>query len=87
MHLEAPRGELVGHDLRGPLLLEGGLGMTVDVTTDGSEIGQVVGEKIGCVTGHERRLASAVAKGNATPVARRAASCKVRGSFSLGERS
>jgi hypothetical protein len=52
MHLDAPRGELVGHDLGRPLLLEGGFGMTVDVTTDGGEVGQVRGEKVGSVTGH-----------------------------------
>jgi len=55
MHLEAPGGELVGHDLRCPLLLERGFGMAVDVATNDGEIGQVVGEKIGCVTGHGRK--------------------------------
>jgi hypothetical protein len=37
--LAAPFLELLGHDLRRPLLLEAELGMGVDVTPDGGELG------------------------------------------------
>ena len=52
MDLDSPRLQLVGHDLRGPLLLEGGLGMAMDVAADGGELGRGGGEEIGRETGH-----------------------------------
>ena len=44
MDLDAPRLQLVGDDLRGPLLLEGRLGMAMDVAADGGEFGSQAGE-------------------------------------------
>ena len=44
--------ELVGHDLRGALLLEGGFGMAMDVAADGGELGVIAGKQIGRELGH-----------------------------------
>jgi hypothetical protein len=52
MDLDAPGLQLVCHDLRGALFLEGGLGMAMDVAADGSELGGGAGEEIGRETGH-----------------------------------
>jgi hypothetical protein len=46
MHLDAPRCELVGHDLRGALFLEGGFGVAMDVAADGGQVGVIAGQKI-----------------------------------------
>src|SRR5262249_32139134 len=52
MDLDAPRSEPVGDDLGGPLLLEGGLGMAMDIAADGGEIGLLGGQEMGCKAGH-----------------------------------
>ena len=59
MDLDAPRGELVGDDLRGARLLEGSLGMAMDVAADGGQLGRQAGQTIGRDMGHGRRLAPA----------------------------
>ena len=46
MDLDAPRGELVGDDLRGARLLEGGLGMAMDVAADVGQLGREAGEAV-----------------------------------------
>jgi len=46
MHLDAPRHQFVGHDLRGALLLERGFGMAMDVATNDGELGVIAGQKI-----------------------------------------
>ena len=58
MDLDAPRGELVGHDLRGARLLEGGLGMAMDVASDGGKLGCEAGETVGGDVGHARETSS-----------------------------
>ena len=37
--------QLVGHDLRGALLLEGGFGMAMDVAADGGQLGVISRQK------------------------------------------
>ena len=53
------RGELVGDDLRGARLLEGGLGMAMDVAADGGQLGRQAGETVRGDMGHGGRLAAA----------------------------
>jgi len=52
MNFDAPGLQLVGHDLRGALLFEGGLGMAMDVAADGGQAGVVGGQEIGRKAGH-----------------------------------
>jgi hypothetical protein len=52
MNLDAPRGELVGNDLRRARLLEGGLGMTMDVAADGGQLGGEAGQTVGSYVAH-----------------------------------
>ena len=53
MHLDAPALQLLGHDLRGALFLEGGLGMAMDVAADGGQLSVIASKKIGGESGHE----------------------------------
>ncbi len=59
MDFDAPGLQFVGHDLRRPLLLEGGLGMTVDVAADGGEAGVVGRQQVGRKSGHVLPFAGA----------------------------
>ena len=47
MDLDTPRGQLVGHDLRRARLLEGGLGMAMNIAADGRQLGRQAGEAVG----------------------------------------
>ena len=52
MDLDTPRLQLLRNDVGGALLLEGGLGMAMDVASDGGELSLGGGEHVGCETGH-----------------------------------
>ena len=58
MDLDAPGFELVGHDLRGADLLEGRLGVTMDVASDGGQVGGLGGQQVGGDAGHGVRILS-----------------------------
>ena len=52
MYFETPGFELLCHDLGGPDLLEGGLGMTMDVASDGGQLGGLGSQHLGGEAGH-----------------------------------